>query len=74
YIGEAMEKDNNRQGSKRGKHPKHTWITDNRTGAEDWRSEYALKEWISEEWYKEIMLPIQKAEWEENLRIAKKDT
>ncbi|CAG8830077.1 17340_t:CDS:2, partial [Gigaspora rosea] len=33
YIGEAMEKDNNRQGSKREKHPKHTWVTDNKTGA-----------------------------------------
>ncbi|CAG8777971.1 19862_t:CDS:2, partial [Gigaspora rosea] len=41
---------------------------------EDWRSEYAPKEWISEERYEEIMSLILEAEWEENLRIAKKDT
>src|SRR5260363_77122 len=41
---------------------------------EDWRNEYALKEWISREWYKKIITLIQEEEWEENLKLVKKGT
>ena len=42
--------------------------------SEDWKEEYKAKTWINKEWYSKILEPIQDTEWEEGLKIAKKDT
>ena len=41
---------------------------------EEWKKEYTPKADIEEEWYRNILDPIEEEEWTDNIRLAKKET